>query len=109
MKKNIALSLLFALALPAVASENDHQHASSTEAASADDYVNAEVRKIDADNGKLTLKHEALKRFDMPGMTMVFRVADPAMLASLAVGDKVRFIPDKVNGQYVVKKIDKMN
>ncbi len=109
MNKSIVLPLLLALSLPAVAGEHDHQHASSTDTAIADEYVNAEVRKIDADNGKLTLKHEALKQFDMPGMTMGFRVADPAMLAPLAVGDKVRFIPGKVNGQYVVKKIEKMN
>lgn len=109
MKKTIALSLLFALSLAAVAGEHDHQHASPTEATTADDYVNAEVRKIDVDNGKLTLKHEALKQFDMPGMTMGFRVADPAMLSPLAVGDKVRFVPDRINGQYVVKKIEKIN
>ncbi len=109
MNKSIALSLLVALSLPAVAAEHEHQHASSAEATIADDYVNAEVRKIDADNGKLTLKHEALKQFNMPGMTMGFRVDDPAMLASLAVGDKVRFIPDKVNGQFFAKKIEKIN
>ncbi len=108
MKKSITLSLLIALALPALAEPQASQPATASDAV-ADDYVNAEVRKIDAENGKLTLKHEALKRFDMPGMTMVFRVTDPAALATLAVGDKVRFIPDKANGQFTVRKIEKAN
>ncbi len=104
----LALSLL-ATAMPAAADHHggsgEHRAASAAEAAS--EFVNAEVRKIDKDNGKLTLKHEALRKFDMAGMTMAFRVADPAMLDGLAVGDKVRFIPDKVNGQFVVTKIEK--
>lgn len=109
MKKSITLSLLIALALPAIADEHEHHPPATQGGVPADEYVNAEIRKIDVDNGKLTLKHEALKQFDMPGMTMTFRVADPASLGALAVGDKVRFIPDKVNGQFAVKKIEKLN
>lgn len=110
MKKSIALSLLFALTLPAFADEHEHHHPASNEVAGAEDeYVNAEVRKIDADNGKLTLKHEAIRKFNMVGMTMAFRVADPAVLSTLSVGDKVRFIPDKQNGQYVIKSIDRLD
>jgi Cu/Ag efflux protein CusF len=108
MKTGITLSLLFALALPALAGDHEQAQASGKENAAADDYVSAEVKKIDADNGKLTLKHDALKQFDMPPMTMNFRVADLSVLSALAVGDKVRFIPDKVNGQFVVKKIEKI-
>ena len=109
MKTGFIIAVLLALTLPALAGEHEHPQAAAKEAAVADDYVNAEVKKIDADNGKLTLRHEALRQFDMPAMTMNFRVADPAMLSSLAVGDKVRFIPDKANGQFVVKKIEKIN
>ena len=109
MKKNIALSFLIALTLPAYAGEHEHHNDKTQAAASADDYVNAEIKKIDIDNGKVTLKHEALKQFDMPGMTMSFRVTDPAGLGAFAAGDKVRFIPDKVNGQFTVKKIEKLN
>ena len=39
-------------------------------------------------------------------MTMVFQVADPAMLAKVKVGDKVRFRPDKVNGAFTVMEIE---
>ena len=111
MKKTIALSLLFALALPALANEHEHHHdqASTQDAAGTEDeYVNAEVRKIDAENAKLTLKHEAIRKFQMAGMTMAFRVTDSAMLNTLAVGDKVGFMPDRVNGQYVITKIEKL-
>ena len=109
MKKCIAMTLLMALMLPAVADEHEQPQQAAPAAPGADDYVGAEIRKIDTDGGKLTLKPGAMRKFDMPGMTMTFRAADPAMLLNLAVGDKVRFIPDKVNGQFVVIKIEKIN
>lgn len=93
---------------PALANHHEARNTTATQPAT-DDFVNAEVRRIDRDNGKLTLKHEALRKFDMAAMTMVFRVADPAMLDGLAVGDKVRFVPDQINGQFVVRKIEKQN
>jgi Cu/Ag efflux protein CusF len=47
-------------------------------------------------------------KFDMDeGMTMVFRAADPAMLNTVKAGDRVRFVPDRVNGQFTVMKIEK--
>jgi Cu/Ag efflux protein CusF len=64
--------------------------------------VDAEVRKVDAAQGKVTLKHGEIKKLDMPPMTMVFRVANPAMLDGLKAGDKVRVEVDKVDGQYTV-------
>lgn len=106
MKQLIATAFLLALLSPAVAAQQA-RHADHGSQEVGTDYVNAEVRRIDRDAGKLTLKHEALKQFDMAAMTMVFRVPDPALLDGLAVGDQVRFIPDRVNGQFVVKKIEK--
>lgn len=64
-----------------------------------------EVRKVDKAQGKLTLRHGPLKQFDMPAMTMVFRVADPKMLDGLKDGDKVRFTAEKVNGAFTVMAI----
>lgn len=69
--------------------------------------VDGEVRKIDKAQGKITLAHGEIKKLDMPAMTMVFRVAAPAMLETVAVGDKVRFEADKVNGQFTVTQIEK--
>ena len=70
--------------------------------------VNGQVTKIDEVAGKITLKHGPIKKLDMnEGMTMVFRVQDPAMLKQVKVGDKVKFDADRVNGQITVTKIEK--
>jgi len=65
-----------------------------------------EIRKVDKDAKKLTIKHGPLKNLDMPGMTMVFRVKDPAMLDQVKKGDKVRFVAEDANGAYTVTKIE---
>ena len=67
--------------------------------------VDGQVIKIDESAGKITLKHGPLKQFDMDeGMTMVFRAQDPAMLKTVKVGDKVKFVPERINGQFTVTK-----
>jgi Cu(I)/Ag(I) efflux system protein CusF len=68
--------------------------------------VDGEVRKIDADAGKITLKHGEIKNLDLPAMQMAFRVANPAWLKSVQVGDKVTFSADKVGGQFTITAID---
>ena len=70
--------------------------------------VDGQVIKIDQSAGKITLKHGPLKQFDMDeGMTMVFRAQDPAMLKTVKVGDKIKFVPERINGQFTVTKIQK--
>ena len=64
-----------------------------------------EVRKVDLDNKKITLKHGAIKNLDMPGMTMVFQVKDPAMLTTVKAGDKVRFKASNEGGKLTVTEI----
>jgi Cu(I)/Ag(I) efflux system protein CusF len=73
----------------------------------AQEMVAGEVTKVDESAGKLTIKHGPIKKFDMDAMTMVFRAGDPAMLKTVKPGDKVRFEPDKVNGQMTVVKLQK--
>ncbi|HEY5378254.1 MAG TPA: copper-binding protein [Pseudolabrys sp.] len=76
--------------------------------AQTDDFVSGQVTKVDEPAGKITIKHGPLKKFDMDeGMTMVFRAGDPAMLKMVKAGDKIRFVPDRVNGQFTVMKIEK--
>ncbi|MEN9417598.1 MAG: hypothetical protein RI988_1218 [Pseudomonadota bacterium] len=77
--------------------------------AQAPEWIDAEVRKIDKDAGRLTLKHAEIKALDMPPMTMVFRVRTPAMLDGLAVGDRVRFQLVREAGQFVVTAIQRAN
>jgi Cu(I)/Ag(I) efflux system periplasmic protein CusF len=76
--------------------------------AQSDDYVNGQVTKIDESAGKITIKHGPIKKFDMnEGTTMVFRAGDPAMLKAVKPGDRVRFVPERINGQFTVTKIEK--
>jgi Cu(I)/Ag(I) efflux system periplasmic protein CusF len=75
--------------------------------AQTDDFVAGLVTKVDESAGKITIKHGPLKKFDMDeGMTMVFRAGDSTMLQAVKAGDKVRFVPDRVNGQFTITKIE---
>ncbi|AKJ30704.1 copper-binding protein [Caldimonas brevitalea] len=67
-------------------------------------YAQAEVKKIDVEQGKITLKHGPIENLGMPGMTMVFR-ADAATLAGVKVGDQVKFKADKVDGAIKVTEL----
>ena len=66
-----------------------------------------EIRKIDKEGGKLTIRHEELKNLGMPAMTMVFRAKHPQILEQLKQGDKVRFVAEKVDGALTVTVIEK--
>ena len=67
------------------------------------------VTKIDISASKITIKHGPMKKFDMEdGMTMVYRVQEPAMLTAVNAGDKIKFDAEHVNGQFIVTKIQKM-
>lgn len=69
------------------------------------DMADGEIRRIDKDSKKITLKHGEIKNLEMPGMTMVFQVKDPAMLDKVKVGDKVKFTAEQINGAIVVTDI----
>jgi Cu/Ag efflux protein CusF len=80
----------------------------SAPALAQSDLVDGVVTRVDASAGKMTIRHGPMKKFDMDeGHTMVFRVADPAMLRAVKAGDKIRFEADRVNGQFTVTKIQK--
>ena len=80
--------------------------ASTVAGAPASDMSEAEDRKIDLGAGKITLKHGAIKNLDMPPMSMVFQVKDPALLSQVKTGDKIRFTADKINGAYTVLTLE---
>jgi len=69
--------------------------------------ANGEVTKVDAAQGKITLKHGPIKNLDMDSMTMVFRASDPAMLSAVKPGDRVVFEAERVNGQITITKLKK--
>ena len=65
------------------------------------DLIGGAVTNVDAEAQKITIKHRPLKKFDMDdGMTMVFRAQDPAMTKAVKAGDEVKFVPDRINGQF---------
>lgn len=82
----------------------------STGTASHSDHLQqmseGEVRKVDTDAKKITIKHGELKNLGMPPMTMVFQVQDPAALEKVKQGDKVSFVAEKVGGQFTVTHIE---
>ena len=74
--------------------------------AEADPLAEGEVRKVDREAKKITIRHGPLADLDMPAMTMVFQVRDPALLDKVKAGDKVRFQAEHVSGAYVVTRIE---
>ena len=66
-----------------------------------------EVAKLDKAAGRITLKHDGIKNLDMPPMLMAFRVRDPNMLDGVLVGDRVRFVAERVDGQYTLVSLSK--
>ena len=82
--------------------------AGTTSTKSVQDKTSGVVKKVDKDAGKVTINHEPLKNLEMPKMTMVFRVKDPAMLDKLKEGDKILFVAEKVDGAFTVMSFEPM-
>jgi Cu(I)/Ag(I) efflux system periplasmic protein CusF len=89
-------------------SSKDHpskEHAPKEQAQPAATMADAEVRKIDLENLKITLKHGEIKNLEMPGMTMVFQMKEAALFKDLKVGDKIKFAAEKQGRNYVVTEV----
>jgi len=107
MKAFILVSIFSAaLIAPHAIAHDDHKKPHSAPAAHGGPMSEGEVRKVDKEAKKITLKHGPISNLDMPAMTMVFQVADPAMLYRLKPGDKVKFSADKAGSGYAVTKIE---
>ena len=63
------------------------------------------ITKVDSQWNRLTIDHGPLVNLDMEAMTMVFEVADPAMLDGLAEGQEIEFLADRVKGKLTVTEI----
>lgn len=104
---NIA-AVTFALTAfnPAMAQSHDHgNHAPAAVAGQQAPMSDGEVKKVDKETGRITLKHGPLENLGMPGMTMVFGVKDASALDALKVGDKIKFVAEKLDGRYVVTQL----
>ncbi len=106
------LALTFSAAVqaqqPPAADHTAHHPAAAASAGgvAAIDLNDGEVRKVDKASAKITLKHGEIKNLDMPPMTMVFQVKEPALLDKVKAGDKVRFRVEQSGSAYVVTAIE---
>jgi Cu/Ag efflux protein CusF len=109
MKTGILLTILLALAATPLAgpARADPAHQGRVQLAQAAALADGEIRRVDKEAKKLTIKHGPIPNLDMPPMTMVFQVKDPAMLDQVKAGDKVKFQAEKAGGQYTVTRIEK--
>lgn len=111
MNKLFLASLIAAaFSLPAMAAGGDQAVSQTTQpaatAATASGMSSGEIRKVDKSTNKLTIKHGELENLDMPPMTMVFQVKDPALLDKVKAGDMVRFKAEKAGTAFVVTEIE---
>ncbi|MCE3261316.1 MAG: copper-binding protein [Pseudoduganella sp.] len=98
----LCISALALAALPVAAQQKGH----AIPATSASDTVRAEVRKVDKQARKLTLKHGELKDLGMGPMVMVFQVHDAALLDKATAGQQVKATLQKVNGVLSVTALE---
>lgn len=112
IRLNMALAVLvasggvFAQAPAVIADKGDHGARQAADGKSADNaYAEGEVRKVDKDAGKITLRHGPIANLDMPAMSMVFRAKDAAMLDQVKQGDKIRFKVEKIEGALTLTEI----
>ena len=103
MKLVIGIFAAALLAAPALAQQGRSGHEAHHAQTELSD---GEVRKVDKDAKKITIKHGPLANLDMPPMTMVFQVKDPAMLDKVKAGDKVKFQAEKTGGAFTVTQIE---
>jgi Cu(I)/Ag(I) efflux system protein CusF len=100
-----AFFLAAALCCAAPAFSADYGAKDAT-AASATPATEGEIRKIDKDAKKITIKHGEIANLGMPAMTMVFVAKDPALLDKVKVGDSIRFTAEKLDGVIAVTRIE---
>jgi Cu(I)/Ag(I) efflux system protein CusF len=103
----ILIGLVVAAGIPALATAAGHNHVTAPATKGADTKVvqaqsDGEIKKVDKEAGKITIKHGRLANLGMAPMTMVFKVKDPAMLEGVKAGDKVKFTAEKLNGALTV-------
>jgi Cu/Ag efflux protein CusF len=112
----IALTVLVSLSAATLTYAREDAH-SSHHTPSADNaretagqqMSEGEIRKVNKDAGKITIRHGELTNLDMPPMTMVFQANDPAMLDQVKAGDKIRFVANKVGGKFIVMQLEVRN
>tara|TARA_B100001105_G_scaffold246270_2_gene229809 strand:+ start:6096 stop:6431 length:336 start_codon:yes stop_codon:yes gene_type:complete len=104
--KPFLVAMAFAASVPFAISAHAQAMSHGKMDGSPASMTDGEVRKIDKETKKITLKHGDIKNLDMPGMTMVFQIKDAALLDKVKAGDKVMFTAEKADGAIVVTAIE---
>lgn len=117
MKNTIKLFaiLTFVVAIFAFACTNSestktvtNSNANSTQSVDKQTYKSVGViKKIDAENGKLTVDHEDIPGYMSP-MEMTEPVKDKAMLETVKIGDKVEFELERTGEKLLITKLNKI-
>lgn len=108
MRKIVSAALFSAtLLLPTAYADDAHHKPAAGTSQAAETLAEGEVRRVDKDAKKITIRHGRLEKLDMPPMTMVFQVQDPAMLEQVKAGDKIKFEAEKVGGGFMLTKIER--
>lgn len=68
--------------------------------------IEGEIKKINPETSKITLKHGEIQSLALPAMQMAYRVSNPLWLQNFHVGDKVQFSVDKVENQFTVTSME---
>ena len=68
-----------------------------------------EVLDIDGKAQEITIRHGYIPELSMDPMSMVFNVADPALLSRVRKGDRVKFKADLVAGRFAIISITRIN
>ncbi|WP_018507746.1 copper-binding protein [Thiobacillus thioparus] len=108
MKRSLSTLLVtLFLALPAWADVGHISHGNAMSHATMTTTLSeGQVKKIDKDQGRLTIKHGPLENLGMPAMTMVFRVQDASWLDRVKPDNRIRFLAEKVNGVLTVTTLE---
>jgi Cu(I)/Ag(I) efflux system periplasmic protein CusF len=106
MKKLIPLALSWVLLPSPAAAQEAGAPATSAGASQAAKPAEGEVRRIDRERQRITIRHGVIPSLDMPPMTMVFQVQDPVLLDRVKVGDKIRFDAVKNGNVYTVTRLE---
>lgn len=95
----------FACLIPGHYESGMHGPIEVAQAETEHSYTKGVVKKVKSDSGKVTIIHEELVDLNMPAMTMVFRVADDAMLGKLSEGQEIEFVAERVKGKLTVTEL----
>ena len=105
--KSLPIALVsLLLFVPHAIHATSHRVVESKAAQMSGPMTDGEIRKVDIDARKITVRHGPIQNLEMPAKTMVFQVKDPAMLDKVKAGDKIKFTAEKTGGAFTITQIE---